>query len=77
MFMGFISLNSGEIIPAQTYENEHTVYFVQAGGGIIKIDGQVDTIQSGDLLVVDPNESHELLNNTREALDLLYLRLKK
>ncbi|MDM9379846.1 cupin domain-containing protein [Chlorogloeopsis sp. ULAP01] len=66
----------GQIAPAHAHDNMHEVFFVEAGSGIIRIDGKEYPLHPGNCIAVEPGEMHEVINNGASELVLTYFGLR-
>lgn len=66
----------GQVAAAHAHYDMCEVFFVEAGDGVIRIDGQDYPLQAGVCIAVEPGEVHEVLNTGSEALVLTYFGLR-
>ncbi|ARN73904.1 cupin domain-containing protein [Oceanicoccus sagamiensis] len=62
----------GETAPAHSHANMTEVFFVQSGRGIIIVEGKEIPLSPQTTVTVQPNESHEVINNSTEDLIVLF-----
>lgn len=67
----------GQIASEHVHENMYEVYLVESGTGLIKVDGKVSQLKSGDCVVTEPGEAHEFINTGKEDLILTYFGVEK
>jgi mannose-6-phosphate isomerase-like protein (cupin superfamily) len=62
-------------VSGSTQEHYHIraeeIYFITAGVGRIRIDGEVREIKAGDAIAIPPGRKHKLWNTGEETLKLL------
>src|SRR6185436_17383121 len=62
-------------VGASTQEHYHArteeIYFITAGQGRIRIDGEVAEVKAGDAIAIPPGRKHKLWNIGGETLTLL------
>jgi quercetin dioxygenase-like cupin family protein len=66
----------GQIAAAHAHADMCEVFFVEAGNGIICIDGQDYPLSAGVCVAVEPGETHEVCNTGAEPLILTYFGLR-
>lgn len=66
----------GEIATAHAHQDMCEVFFVEAGEGIIRIDGQEYPFQKGTCVAVQPGEVHEIVNTGTTELLVTYFGLR-
>ena len=66
----------GQIAVAHTHKNMAELFFVEAGAGIICIDGKEYPLEPGNCIAVEPGEIHEIVNNGSSELVLTYFGLR-
>ncbi len=57
------------------YQDMAEVFFVDAGTGIICIDGEEYPLEPGNCIAVEPGKLHEIINNSSNVLVLTYFGL--
>ncbi|MCU0524467.1 MAG: cupin domain-containing protein [Elainella sp. Prado103] len=67
---------SGQIAQAHTHADMSEVFFVEAGMGLITIDGQSYPLSPGVCIAVEAGESHQVCNTGTEDLVLTYFGLR-
>jgi mannose-6-phosphate isomerase-like protein (cupin superfamily) len=55
-----------------THADMYEVFFVEAGEGMIRVDGEAHPLEIGTCVVVAPGEEHELINTGATGLVLTY-----
>ena len=66
----------GQVSPAHSHADMCEVFFVEAGEGVIYVDGVPYPLQSGTCIAVDVNEAHEICNTGSIVLVLTYFGLR-
>jgi quercetin dioxygenase-like cupin family protein len=66
----------GQTASAHAHQDMCEVFFVQAGAGIIRIDGQEYPLLPGNCVAIEPGEVHEVINNSTDELVLTYFGLR-
>jgi quercetin dioxygenase-like cupin family protein len=66
----------GQIAAAHAHADMCEVFFVEAGNGVIHIDGQSYPLSAGVCVAVEPGEVHEVCNTGTEVLTLTYFGLR-
>ena len=60
---------------SSTQEHYHArteeIYFIMAGQGRMRIDGQLAEVKAGDAIAIPPGKKHKLWNTGQETLTLL------
>ncbi len=62
----------GEMAAAHAHGDMAEVFFVEAGRGVIEIDGQIWALEPGVCVAVEPGEVHEVRNTGDGDLRLTY-----
>jgi quercetin dioxygenase-like cupin family protein len=65
----------GQVATAHSHEDMCEVFFVEAGSGVIQIDGQEHPLHPGICIAVEPGEVHEITNSGSTDLVLTYFGL--
>ncbi len=66
----------GQMATAHAHADMCEVFFVEAGSGVIRIDGKEHLLQLGSCVAVEPGEVHEIVNNSSTDLILTYFGLQ-
>jgi quercetin dioxygenase-like cupin family protein len=66
----------GQVAQAHSHQDMCEVFFVEAGEGIIRIDGQAYPLKKGSCVAVEPGEVHEIVNSSSMDLILTYFGLQ-
>jgi quercetin dioxygenase-like cupin family protein len=66
----------GQVAPAHAHQDMCEVFFVEAGTGVIQIDGEAHLLEAGVCIAVEVGEVHEVRNNGNEELVLTYFGLR-
>ncbi len=61
-----------ETAPAHSHSDMYEIFVVQSGCGTFIIDSETFDLTSQTVVVIQPNEIHEIQNNSTEELVLLY-----
>jgi quercetin dioxygenase-like cupin family protein len=67
----------GDIAPAHIHEDMYELFYVSKGAGMLKVGGKVNKIEEGDVIIVEPGDSHEFLNNTEGDMVMFYFGVVK
>lgn len=62
----------GQIASAHSHSDMWEVFFVESGRGIIKVNSQEFLLEKGLYIIVEPNDNHEITNNSQEDLIINY-----
>lgn len=62
----------GQIAGSHSHSDMSEVFFVESGAGVIRINDITYDLKPGTCIVVEPNERHEVVNNSSEELVLTY-----
>ena len=76
-FFSQAAFKPGQIASEDKHEDIWEVYLVEAGTGLVKINGKVNQLKNGDCVVIEPNEAHEFINTGSEDLILTYFGIEK
>ena len=49
----------------------HEYWFITAGQGPLRYDGETYTVQQGDLLYFEPHKRHEIINDGDQRLEVV------
>jgi mannose-6-phosphate isomerase-like protein (cupin superfamily) len=66
----------GQVATAHAHADMCEVFFVEAGNGVIRIDGQEHPLFTGVCVAVEAGETHEVCNTGAENLILTYFGLR-
>ena len=62
-------------VGGSTQEHYHSkteeIYFITAGGGRMRIEGESKEVKAGDAIAIPPGKKHKLWNTSNETLRLL------
>ncbi|MBI2022789.1 cupin domain-containing protein [Candidatus Daviesbacteria bacterium] len=67
----------GQIAPSHAHLDMYEVFFVTVGSGIIKINQKEYKLKKGVCVLVDPDETHEIVNSGLKDLVLTYFGIEK
>ncbi|NJK48585.1 cupin domain-containing protein [Candidatus Gracilibacteria bacterium] len=70
------TFSPGQVASGHFHQDMCEVFFVEAGEGIIKIDGKTYPLEKGSCVAVEPGEVHEIVNNGSSDLILTYFGIK-
>jgi mannose-6-phosphate isomerase-like protein (cupin superfamily) len=62
----------GQAASPHTHADMYEVFFVEAGAGVIRVDGKAYPLAVGTCVAVAPGEEHELTNTGATELVLTY-----
>jgi quercetin dioxygenase-like cupin family protein len=62
----------GQSAVAHSHADMYEVFFVEAGRGVISVDGAEHALEPGRCVMVEPGEVHELRNDGADELVLTY-----
>lgn len=65
-------LAPGQVARSHRHADMFEVFFVQAGEGVMRVDGAEQGLQAGICVMVEPEEEHEIANTGSGELVLLY-----
>ena len=65
-------LAPGQVARAHRHADMFEVFFVQAGEGVMRVEGAEQRLQAGVCLMVEPGETHEITSTGSSELVLLY-----
>ena len=63
----------GQIAPTHSHEDMYEVFLCVRGSGSMVIDGETYDLTPGQFYLCEPGETHEIVNDGHEALELLQL----
>ena len=63
----------GQIAPAHSHADMYEVFLCVSGTGSIVIDGEKCDLNPGHFYLCEPGETHEIVNDGHDALELLQL----
>lgn len=66
----------GQVASGHAHQDMAEVFFVEAGEGIIVIDGEPYELRPGACVAVEPGETHEVKNTGETILVLTYFGLR-
>lgn len=69
-----IKIKSGETVPDHYHKKQTEVFYFLTNNGYWIINGKKQQFESGDMLVIEPNDKHSVINETKE--DYLYMVFK-
>lgn len=62
----------GQVARSHSHADMFEVFFVQAGEGVMRVEGAEQRLQAGVCVMVEPGEAHEIKNTGSGELVLLY-----
>ena len=66
------SFQPGQVTKAHAHQDMTEVFLVISGTGCILVDGKQVSLEKGSCAIIEPGESHQLANLSREPFDLIY-----
>ena len=63
----------GQIAPAHAHADMYEVFLCLSGTGSLVIDGEAFELTPGQFFLCEPGETHEIVNDGDDALDILQL----
>jgi quercetin dioxygenase-like cupin family protein len=70
-------LAPGQMAPAHAHADMHEVFVVEAGCGVIHVDGRPHALAPGVCVVVEAGETHAIACTGTAPLVLLYFGLRR
>jgi len=67
-----ITLKPGDGVPSHAHSDLYELVYVEAGQGMVVINGNEQAINSGDVLTIEPTETHEFANTSNQELTMFY-----
>ena len=67
----------GQVACAHAHEDMYEVFFVEAGAGVIRVDGDPYRLEPGTCVVVAPGEEHEVACSGPSDLVLTYFGVEE
>ena len=61
-----------QIAHIHSHSDMWEVFYVESGDGIMIVDDRQYTLTKGTCIMVEPEESHEIINNSKEELVINY-----
>ena len=71
------TLGRGQVASAHAHEDMYEVFFVEAGVGVIWVDGEPYRLEPGTCVVVAPGEEHEVTCSGPGDLVLTYFGVEE
>ena len=69
-----LKIKPGETAKSHYHKKQTAVFYFLNNNGYFVVNGEKVNLGVGDLLVIEPMDKHEIINNTNE--DFLYLAFK-
>ena len=69
-----LKLLPGEAAKIHHHKRQTEIFYFLNNNGYFIVNKEKITINPGDLIVIEPNDNHEVINNTQE--DFLYIAFK-
>ncbi|BAY94240.1 MULTISPECIES: cupin domain-containing protein [unclassified Tolypothrix] len=66
----------GQSASAHAHQDMSEVFFVEAGEGVIHVDGVEYPLLPGNCIAIEPGEVHEVVNTGKDELILTYFGLR-
>jgi len=76
-FMNYLTLPPGTSIGIHEHKNDEELYIILEGHGMMTVDGEDRTVESGDVIVNKPFGSHGLVNDSNQEMRILVLEVYK
>jgi mannose-6-phosphate isomerase-like protein (cupin superfamily) len=67
----------GQVASLHAHEDMYEVFFVEAGAGVIRVDGEPHPLSPGTCVVVAPGEVHEVTSSGPGDLVLTYFGVEE
>ncbi len=71
------TLLPGQTARAHEHRDMFEMFYVEAGSGVMTIDGTRHQLERGVCILIEPGERHEISNNADEELVLLYFGVEQ
>ena len=75
-FIDFTVIPSQSTIGWHAHQGNEEAYFIAAGRPLMRVQDEVRRLTKGDLSVVRSGESHELINDTDEDVEILVFQVR-
>lgn len=69
---GFVEIHQGGRIPLHSHDMEES-YTILSGSGKMTVGAETLAVGKGDLVLIDPNLPHELVNTGDEELQMMFV----
>jgi quercetin dioxygenase-like cupin family protein len=69
-------LSQDQVAPGHAHPDMYEVFFVRRGTGMIVVDGTEYELATGQCMLIDPGEYHEVRNPGAGELELLYFGVR-
>lgn len=66
----------GEVAAGHVHHDMTEVFLISAGTATMQLSQRAEQLQTGDCIVIEPGEWHELQNNSSEVLQVVYFGVK-
>jgi len=69
--MGHVTIYPGGSVPLHSHQQEE-VYYIVAGAGIVAVDDETRSVQTGDCIYLKPQSNHMLSNTSTENMVMMF-----
>jgi mannose-6-phosphate isomerase-like protein (cupin superfamily) len=66
-----VRIPSGESVLEHFHEKTEEVYYILSGQGQMYLEGETETVGSGDVIIILPGQRHKIANHNKEDLVML------
>ncbi len=66
-----VRIPSGESVLEHFHEKTEEVYYILSGRGQMHLEGETETVGSGDAIIILPGQRHKIANHCKEDLVML------
>lgn len=70
-----LRMAAGDVAHAHAHAGEYEIVFVEAGEGIVRVNGRKIRLRQGTCVTFEPKETHEIANPGPADLILLYVQV--
>ena len=71
-----LRMTPGQVAHAHSHQNEYEIFLTETGTGTVKLVDQEFQISSGDCVVFEPTEVHEVINSGSDDMVLTCFGIK-
>lgn len=75
-FVDFTLIPPGSTIGWHAHQGNEEAYFIAAGSPVVRIEDDKRRLRRGDIAVVRSGQSHELINDTEEPVEILVIQVR-
>ena len=69
--MGHVTIYPGGSVPLHSHQQEE-VYYIVTGAGIVAVDDETRSVQTGDCIYLKPQSNHMLSNTSTENMVMMF-----